>query len=84
MSTAMTEITENSRIRELELRVSNLSKLVEINNIINSTLDIRRLLTIIMENIKDTMTSEAPRCFFSRRPPANLFSRWPWAERAMC
>jgi sigma-B regulation protein RsbU (phosphoserine phosphatase) len=58
-STAMTEITENSRIGELELRVSNLSKLVDINNIINSTLDIRRLLTIIMENIKDIMTAEA-------------------------
>lgn len=48
------EILEN-----LERQVTNLSKLVEINSIINSTLDIGRLLSIIMEIIKDIMNTEA-------------------------
>jgi sigma-B regulation protein RsbU (phosphoserine phosphatase) len=38
--------------------VENLSKLVEINGIINSTLNINRLLSIIMEMIKDIMDTE--------------------------
>ena len=48
-----------SDLAELERKVSNLSKLVYINGIINSTLDIGKLLTIIMEIIKDIMESEA-------------------------
>ncbi len=43
----------------LERKVGNLSKLVKINGIINSTLDIGKLLTIIMEIIKDIMETEA-------------------------
>jgi len=43
----------------LERQLHNLSRLVEINSIINSTLDMARLLTIIMENIKGIMDTEA-------------------------
>jgi phosphoserine phosphatase RsbU/P len=43
----------------LEREVINLTKLVSINSIINSTLDIARLLTIIMEIIKEIMDTEA-------------------------
>ena len=46
-------------LADLERKVQNLSKLVDINSIINSTLDIVKLLTIIMENIKDIMETEA-------------------------
>jgi len=42
----------------LERQLLNLSKLVDINSIINSTLDIGKLLTIIMEIIKDIMETE--------------------------
>ena len=44
---------------QLERQVNNLTKLVDINGIINSTLDIGKLLTIIMEIIKDIMNTEA-------------------------
>ncbi|MDY6932952.1 MAG: SpoIIE family protein phosphatase [Spirochaetota bacterium] len=43
----------------LERKLDNLSKLVDINRIVNSTLDIAKLLTIIMETIKDIMLTEA-------------------------
>lgn len=43
----------------LERQLHNLSRLVEINQIINSTLDMGKLLTIIMEIIKDIMEAEA-------------------------
>lgn len=46
------------QLEALERQVSNLSKLVEINGIINSTLNINRLLSIIMEMIKDIMETE--------------------------
>jgi len=56
-------MTEKSRdiynAEYLERQLHNLSKLVEINRIINSTLDIGKLLTIIMEIIKDIMDTEA-------------------------
>lgn len=42
----------------LQRQVDNLSKLVEINGIINSTLNINKLLSIIMEMIKDIMDTE--------------------------
>jgi sigma-B regulation protein RsbU (phosphoserine phosphatase) len=42
----------------LEKRVHDLKKLVDINSIINSTLDMGKLLTIIMEIIKDIMQTE--------------------------
>lgn len=50
---------QNNRHEMLEKQVENLSKLVEINGIINSTLNINRLLSIIMEMIKDIMRTEA-------------------------
>ncbi len=46
-------------LARLERQINNLTKLVDINSIINSTLDIRKLLTIIMEIIKDIMETEA-------------------------
>lgn len=45
-------------LEHLERKLNNLSKLVDINSIINSTLDIGKLLTIIMEIIKDIMETE--------------------------
>lgn len=53
------ENNQNNRLESLERQVENLSKLVEINGIINSTLNINRLLSIIMEMIKDIMNTEA-------------------------
>lgn len=53
------ENNQNNRLESLERQVENLSKLVEINGIINSTLNINRLLSIIMEMIKDIMSTEA-------------------------
>jgi sigma-B regulation protein RsbU (phosphoserine phosphatase) len=43
----------------LERQIYNLTKLVEINSIINATLDIKKLLIVIMEIIKDIMQAEA-------------------------
>ncbi|HPS59492.1 MAG TPA: GAF domain-containing protein [Spirochaetota bacterium] len=54
----MKETSSISKIDSLEKQVGNLSKLVEINGIINSTLNINRLLSIIMEMIKDIMAAE--------------------------
>jgi len=48
-----------TKLEVLEKQVENLSKLVEINGIINSTLNINRLLSIIMEMIKGIMKTEA-------------------------
>jgi len=53
------ENNQDNRYVSLERQVENLSKLVEINGIINSTLNINRLLSIIMEMIKDIMNTEA-------------------------
>ncbi|HPF04636.1 MAG TPA: SpoIIE family protein phosphatase [Spirochaetota bacterium] len=53
------ENNQNNRLEYLERQVENLSKLVEINGIINSTLNINRLLSIVMEMIKDIMSTEA-------------------------
>jgi sigma-B regulation protein RsbU (phosphoserine phosphatase) len=50
---------EKYDIKHLERQLHNLGRLVEINNIINSTLDMARLLSIIMENIKSIMAAEA-------------------------
>jgi phosphoserine phosphatase RsbU/P len=43
----------------IERQIYNLTKLVNINGMINSTLDIARLLTVVMETIKDIMETEA-------------------------
>ena len=43
----------------VERQIYNLTKLVNINSMINSTLDMGRLLTVIMETIKDMMETEA-------------------------
>lgn len=50
---------KNYDLPYLERQVDNLTKLVNINGIINSTLDIKALLKIIMEIIKDIMDAEA-------------------------
>lgn len=52
------ETIENKQ-NDLEKQLDNLSKLVEINGIINSTLNINKLLSIIMEMIKNIMNTEA-------------------------
>jgi len=54
----MSETVNNDNIEFLQRQVQNLSRLVEINGIINSTLNINRLLSIIMEMIKDIMDTE--------------------------
>jgi len=54
----MNETLDLDKLESLERQVENLSKLVEINGIINSTLNINRLLSIIMEMIKDIMETE--------------------------
>lgn len=54
----MNETVNLEKLEALERQVENLSKLVEINGIINSTLNINRLLSIIMEMIKDIMDTE--------------------------
>jgi len=54
----MNETLNLDKLEALERQVENLSKLVEINGIINSTLNINRLLSIIMEMIKDIMNTE--------------------------
>ena len=54
----MKEYSDTSGIESIEKQVENLSKIVEINGIINSTLNIKRLLSIIMEMIKDIMDAE--------------------------
>jgi len=46
-------------LQYLERQIHNLTRLVDINTIINSTLDMAKLLTLIMEIIKDIMETEA-------------------------
>ncbi|TFH42313.1 MAG: GAF domain-containing protein [Chrysiogenales bacterium] len=48
-----------AELAEVERKIFNLTKLVGINRMINSTLDMGRLLTLIMETIKDIMETEA-------------------------
>lgn len=43
----------------VERQIYNLTKLVNINSMINSTLDMGKLMTVIMETIKDIMETEA-------------------------
>ncbi len=43
----------------VERQIYNLTKLVNINSMINSTLDMGKLLTVIMETIKDIMETDA-------------------------
>ncbi len=50
---------ESYNLKYLERQVHNLTRLVDINTIINSTLDMAKLLTLIMEIIKDIMETEA-------------------------
>jgi len=53
-------------------QIKNLTKLVDINGIINSTLDIGKLLTIIMEIIKDIMNTEASTLLLFDEKSGNL------------
>ena len=50
---------ETTDLAVIERQIYNLTKLVHINSMINSTLDMGRLLTVIMETIKDIMETEA-------------------------
>lgn len=50
---------ETTDLAVIERQIYNLTKLVNINSMINSTLDMGRLLTVIMETIKDIMETEA-------------------------
>lgn len=52
-------IKDKYNLEYLERQIENLSKLIEINRIINATLDISKLLNIIMETIKDIMEADA-------------------------
>lgn len=58
-SYCMKETDASTKLETLAKQVDDLSKLVEINGIINSTLNINKLLSIIMEMIKDIMDAEA-------------------------
>lgn len=49
----------NTDLAIVERQIYNLTKLISINGMINSTLDIGRLLTVIMETIKDIMETDA-------------------------
>lgn len=51
--------TITAELAVVERQIYNLTKLVNINSMINSTLDMGRLLTVIMETIKDMMETEA-------------------------
>lgn len=50
---------EKNNIESLKKQVDKLTKLQHINRIINSTLNIKKLLTLIMEMIKDIMDTDA-------------------------
>ena len=71
-----------SELKYLERQLHNLSRLVEINGIINSTLDIAKLLTLVMEIIKEIMDTEASTLPSTRRTRANSFSGRGEAGRA--
>jgi sigma-B regulation protein RsbU (phosphoserine phosphatase) len=53
------EKSQAEKIEILERHATNLQKLVDINTIINSTLNINNLLILIMDIIKDIMQTEA-------------------------
>jgi len=55
----MDKKSQMDKIEILEKQVANLYKLVDINTIINSTLNINNLLFIIMDIIKEIMETEA-------------------------
>ena len=56
----------------IEKQLCNINKLLEINSIINSTLDIGKLLNIIMEIIKDIMNAEASTLFLYEEKTQDL------------
>jgi phosphoserine phosphatase RsbU/P len=51
--------SDSTDLAAIERQIYNLTKLVNINSMINSTLDMGRLLTVIMETIKDIMETDA-------------------------
>lgn len=67
-----TEKLEKADLAYLERQVENLGRLFEINNLINSTLDMAKLLTIIMEIIKDIMDAEASTLLLYEEESQNL------------
>ncbi|MBN2400853.1 MAG: GAF domain-containing protein [Spirochaetes bacterium] len=68
MNTAEDQINS----QDIEKQLSNINKLLEINSIINSTLDIGKLLNIIMEIIKDIMNAEASTLFLFEEKTQDL------------
>ncbi|MFH0974153.1 MAG: GAF domain-containing protein [Spirochaetota bacterium] len=64
--------TVETYTEETGKQVDNLNKLLEINAIINSTLDIGKLLNIIMEIIKDIMNAEASTLFLYEEKTKDL------------
>jgi phosphoserine phosphatase RsbU/P len=57
---------------DIEKQFSNINKLLEINSIINATLDIGKLLNIIMEIIKEIMNAEASTLFLYEEKTQDL------------
>jgi phosphoserine phosphatase RsbU/P len=55
-----------------EKEISDMYKLLEINRIINSTLDMGKLLNVIMEIIKDIMNTEASTLFLFEEETGDL------------
>jgi sigma-B regulation protein RsbU (phosphoserine phosphatase) len=68
MNAAETQINSEN----IEKQLSDINKLLEINSIINSTLDIGKLLNIIMEIIKDIMNAEASTLFLYEEKTQDL------------
>jgi phosphoserine phosphatase RsbU/P len=66
----MTQIIDKQISSEKQIR--DLKKLLEINSIINSTLDMGKLLNIIMEIIKDIMNTEASTLFLFEEETGEL------------
>ncbi len=54
---------DESKVRELEARVEDLSSLIHVTNIISSTLDLDELLGLVMEKAQEVMRAEASSIF---------------------
>ena len=52
-----------AQVKALEARVADLSSLIQVTNIISSTLDIDELLGLVMEKAQEVMRAEASSIF---------------------
>ncbi len=68
----MNAAESNIKTDDIEKQLGSINKLLEINSIINSTLDIGKLLNIIMEIIKDIMNAEASTLFLYEESTSEL------------